>query len=99
MEQVEKLKARERMLATQNNDSAKTAATQNFAEQGESAAIVASETGFGNKETYRQAKFVADHAGRKSFSVERFHHQYCMIYQQNRYFFSLHGWPISPKFD
>ena len=56
LEQVEKLKARERM-----SEGAK--GTQNFAEPvGESAAVVANETGFGNKETYRQAKFVADHA-------------------------------------
>lgn len=51
------------MLATQNNEAGK-AATQNLAQldTGESAAIVATETGFGNKETYRQAKFVAAHA-------------------------------------
>ncbi|UOF90765.1 ParB N-terminal domain-containing protein [Fodinisporobacter ferrooxydans] len=55
LEQIEVLKAQERMKNP----------TQNFAQgssKGESAEIVAKQTGFGNKETYRQAKFIAEHA-------------------------------------
>jgi hypothetical protein len=59
LEQLERLKADERKKANlkQNTD------TQNFAERmGESNEIVADQTGFGNKETYRQAKYIADNA-------------------------------------
>lgn len=55
LERIEKVKARERM---------ETGGTQNFAEgeKGEAAGITAKESGFGNKETYRQAKYIAENA-------------------------------------
>jgi ParB-like chromosome segregation protein Spo0J len=52
LEQVEALKARERMGR----------GAQNSAERGETAEIVARESGFGSRDTYRKAKFIADHA-------------------------------------
>ncbi|MGM1019986.1 MAG: hypothetical protein ACQEXV_05465 [Bacillota bacterium] len=59
LNQLERLKADERKKAMlkQNAD------TQNFVERaGESNHIVADQTGFGKKETYRQAKYIADNA-------------------------------------
>ncbi|OMF75039.1 hypothetical protein BK143_01255 [Paenibacillus peoriae] len=55
---MERLKAKERMGQ----------GVQNFAqhETGKSSKIVADQTGFGNKETYRQAKYIADNADSES---------------------------------
>lgn len=57
LEEIERGKARERQGA--RND-----IVQNFAqcEQGKSSEIVANKSGFGNKETYRQAKYISDNA-------------------------------------
>lgn len=55
LEDIEKLKARERM------ESGTRDPVQNFAE-GRARDIVAEETGFGSGEQYRKAKFVADNA-------------------------------------
>lgn len=53
LERIERAKAEERMKNP----------TQNFAEgKGETNEIVAKQTGFGNRENYRKAKFIADHA-------------------------------------
>jgi len=53
LERIERAKAEERMKDP----------TQNFAEgKGETNEIVAKQTGFGNRENYRKAKFIADHA-------------------------------------
>jgi hypothetical protein len=59
LERIEKEKARERQSVLNG----KTELPQNFAEaKGETNQIVADASGFGNKETYRQAKYIADHA-------------------------------------
>lgn len=57
LERIERIKAKERQ-------GARTDITQNFAEgsKGESSNIVANESGFGNKETYRQAKYISENA-------------------------------------
>ena len=58
------MKARERKIATQNNDTGR-AEQENFPaleRQGQARDIVAAETGFGSGKTYEKAKFVAAHA-------------------------------------
>ena len=63
LEQVEKLKARERQEATQIHK--QTTVQENFPApegQGQTRDRVAAETGFGSGKTYEKAKFVADHA-------------------------------------
>ena len=64
LEQVEKLKARERQEATQIHK--QNAVVEKFPppeDQGKTRDIVAAEVGFGSGKTYEKAKFVADHAG------------------------------------
>lgn len=58
LEKIEALKAKERMAVNAKDG------TQNFAEvkKGETAQIVAEKLGIGNKETYRQEKYIVDNA-------------------------------------
>jgi len=58
LEKIESLKAKERMLTGKSDP------TQNFAEgvTGEATQIVAKKLGIGNKETYRQEKYIVDNA-------------------------------------
>ena len=58
LEKIEALKAKERMLTGKSDP------TQNFAEgvAGEATQIVAKKLGIGNKETYRQEKYIVDNA-------------------------------------
>lgn len=58
LEKIEALKAKERMAVNAKDG------TQNFAEvkKGETAQIVAEQLGIGNKETYRQEKYIVDNA-------------------------------------
>lgn len=58
LEKIEALKAKERMLTGKSDP------TQNFAEGviGEATQIVAKKLGIGNKETYRQEKYIVDNA-------------------------------------
>ena len=58
LEKIETLKAKERMAVNAKDG------TQNFAEvkKGETAQIVAEKLGIGNKETYRQEKYIVDNA-------------------------------------
>lgn len=58
LEKIETLKAKERMLTGKSDP------TQNFAEgdKGETTQIVAKKLGIGNKETYRQEKYIVDNA-------------------------------------
>ena len=70
LEQVEALKAKDRMMNP----------TQNFAEGGETASIVADQVGFGSKETYRKAKFIADHA--EPEAIERLDHGESSIHKE-----------------
>ena len=58
LEKIEALKAKERMLTGKSDP------TQNFAEgdKGEATQIVAKKLGIGNKETYRQEKYIVDNA-------------------------------------
>ena len=82
------MKARERQEATQIHK--QNAVVENFPppeDQGKTRDIVAAEIGFGSGKTYEKAKFVAAHAGMKSFIAERFRHQYCMICQRRQVFF------------
>ena len=63
LEQVEKLKARERKESTQIHK--QNAVGENFPapeEHGRASDIVAAEAGFGSGKTYEKAKFIADHA-------------------------------------
>lgn len=53
LERIERVKAEERMKAGKKIDNG---------EKGEVREIVARKSGFGNKSTYRQAKFIAEHA-------------------------------------
>ena len=58
LEKIEALRAKERMAVNAKDG------TQNFAEvkKGETAQIVAEKLGIGNKETYRQEKYIVDNA-------------------------------------
>lgn len=56
LEQLERLKAKERQGTRTDNDNN---IGQNFARSND---VVADQTGFGNKETYIQAKYIADNA-------------------------------------
>ena len=66
LEKIEALKAKERMAVNAKDG------TQNFAEvkKGETAQIVAEKLGIGNKETYRQEKYIVDNAD--SLTLEDF---------------------------
>jgi len=63
LEEDERLKSKERQLASQNNNAAK-AVTQHVGEQekGETNEIVAQKSGFGSGENYRRAKHIGDNA-------------------------------------
>lgn len=57
-EEIEKIKARERMLATQNNNSAKElSASTNWSQQGKTYEIVAEKVGISSGSTYKRAKY------------------------------------------
>lgn len=56
---IELLKAKERQLATQNNNAAK-AVSQNSDTQGRTDDIIAAQLGFGSRDTYRKEKYIVE---------------------------------------
>jgi len=62
LEQVERIKAKERQATSTGGINPQLRQNSAQAEKCKTADIVAKESGFGSKDTYRKAKFIADNA-------------------------------------